>query len=74
LRVIIEDNGVGFDASAGIAPGASGRQVGLIGMSERAALVGGELTIETAPGAGTTIYLHIPLGEDTTEDTGNAHE
>jgi hypothetical protein len=34
-------------------------------MAERAALAGGQLDIETAPGAGTTIYMHVPLHPET---------
>jgi two-component system, NarL family, sensor histidine kinase UhpB len=74
LRVIIEDDGVGFEPSPGTSNGARGRQVGLIGMAERATLAGGELNIESAPGAGTTVYLHIPLGEDTPSGTGDTRE
>lgn len=73
LRVIIEDNGVGFEASERITHGTGGRQVGLIGMVERTTLVGGELTIESIPGSGTTIYLNVPIGADAVEGTGNAH-
>lgn len=61
LRVIIEDNGRGFDPDAVSREGTGGRQVGLVGMTERALLVGGELRIESELGAGTTIYLSIPL-------------
>ena len=74
LRLIIEDNGVGFDASAGSAPGTGGRQVGLLGMAERAALVGGELTIESTDGAGTTVYLNIPLDDGSAEGAADTHE
>ncbi len=34
---------------------------GLIGMRERVALLGGELTIETAPGAGTRLFAALPF-------------
>jgi PAS domain S-box-containing protein len=74
LRVIVEDNGVGFERSQSTPHGTGGRQVGLIGMLERATLAGGELTIESAPGAGTTVYLQIPLREDTPKDTGATYE
>jgi two-component system, chemotaxis family, CheB/CheR fusion protein len=60
LRVIVEDNGVGFEPTQGRGDN-GGRQMGLLGMAERAALAGGELRIESEPGAGTTIYLLIPL-------------
>jgi PAS domain S-box-containing protein len=58
LRVIVEDDGVGFEP--GQNKGTNGRQMGLIGMMERATLAGGEVTIESSPDAGTTIYLRIP--------------
>jgi signal transduction histidine kinase len=43
-------------------------------MVERATLAGGELSIESAPGGGTTIYLQIPFREDTPKDNGAAYE
>jgi signal transduction histidine kinase len=54
---VIEDDGVGFD------PESAGRgRLGLVGMGERVALAGGELDVESAPGAGTTIIARIGLG------------
>ena len=32
-----------------------------MGMEERASLVGGRLTIESAPGSGTTVVVEVPL-------------
>jgi signal transduction histidine kinase len=52
---VVEDDGAGFDA------GAEGDGLGLVGMRERLGLVGGRLTIETAPGKGTTIAVEVPL-------------
>lgn len=63
VLVIIEDNGRGFNAEAVANLPGGGRKLGLRGMEERATLAGGRLDIETAPDAGTTIYLHIPLSE-----------
>ena len=37
--------------------------MGVINMRERAALCGGELELESSPGAGTTIYVRIPVGK-----------
>jgi PAS domain S-box-containing protein len=74
LRVLVEDDGVGFEPHQGGAQGTGGRQVGLLGMAERATLTGGELSIESSPGAGTTIYLHIPLGDDTRGSTRGGRE
>jgi signal transduction histidine kinase len=57
--LVIEDDGVGFDLSQA-AGGEDGRGLGLVGMRERAALLGGSLEIETAPGKGTTIFARVP--------------
>ncbi len=59
LVVIIEDDGKGFDVNA-VTSSTDGKRLGLFGMYERVALVGGKLTIESHPGAGTTIFLDIP--------------
>ncbi len=58
LAIIVEDNGRGFDAKS------SPRGLGLIVMQERAALVGGSIDIESAPGAGTTIRVRIPVNAE----------
>ena len=57
LRLTVEDDGVGFD------PGEREGGVGLVGLRERADLVGGTLKIDSAPGAGTEIRLDLPLAE-----------
>ena len=57
VSLIIEDDGVGFDQTAGASP----RQgFGLLGMQERAALVGATVQIESASGEGTTIIVRMP--------------
>jgi signal transduction histidine kinase len=53
--VEIEDDGKGFDPAASHPGGESLRGIGLLGMRERAELLGGTLTIDSAPGAGTRI-------------------
>ena len=60
LLVEITDDGVGFrpDASPG---------VGVDSMRERAALVGGELEIESEEGRGTSVRLRVPLPQGTPE-------
>ena len=57
LRLVVEDNGGGFDLQAA----RGGGRLGLVGMRERAALAGGWMEIETAPNAGTTLYVQIPV-------------
>jgi PAS domain S-box-containing protein len=60
LHVIVEDDGVGFTPEV-VAHAHNGRRLGLRGMIERAALVGGEFQIESRPGRGTTLFLRVPL-------------
>jgi signal transduction histidine kinase len=57
LQVTIEDNGPGFEVDAVH----HSNRLGIAGMRERAALCRGTLDIESEIGAGTTIYLRIPL-------------
>jgi signal transduction histidine kinase len=58
LHVNIEDQGAGFDLDT-VLDGQ--RSSGLIGMRERIGLLGGTLSIETAPGQGTTLSIDFPL-------------
>ena len=57
LLVHIEDRGRGFDVDAALA----GPSSGLAGMRERARLLGGRLTMESAAGSGTRLRLVLPL-------------
>jgi PAS domain S-box-containing protein len=59
LLVIAEDNGCGFDADATDRKG----RLGLAGMRERIAMVGGSLHIESSPGVGTTVRARISCPE-----------
>ncbi len=59
LILIIEDDGAGFNPTAVSAPRRSGRGLGLMGMRERASLIGGDLEIESGTG-GTTIFVRVP--------------
>jgi two-component system, NarL family, sensor histidine kinase DevS len=52
--VVIEDDGKGFDPD-GVRSGA----LGFVGMRERVELVGGRLTVESSPGAGTTLVAEV---------------
>jgi PAS domain S-box-containing protein len=58
---VIEDNGRGFDPEGGVSGDGAGGRLGLLGMRERVELVGGALTVESAPGRGTTVFARIPL-------------
>lgn len=67
VQLIVEDDGIGFDCDA--AGGAARRRgsLGLANLRERAALLGGEATVESSPGRGTTLYVDIPVGGDNHE-------
>jgi len=56
VLLIVEDDGVGFDPAD---PSAPGQGFGLLGMQERASLVGATLQIESAVGKGTTILVRM---------------
>jgi PAS domain S-box-containing protein len=56
LVLIVEDDGVGVRTT-----GATERMIGLAGMRERAASVGGTLEIEPTPDGGTTVLAQIPM-------------
>jgi signal transduction histidine kinase len=62
LALLVEDNGVGFDPAQVTGRREDGR-LGILGMQERAALIGGDLRIESQPGRGTRVLLTVPVGE-----------
>lgn len=59
LRLRVVDEGQGFDVAV-----ATGRGLGLVGMQERAVLLGGSLVIDSGPGRGTTVELLVPLAPE----------
>ena len=65
IRIVIEDDGSGFDADdAGgdrnAEPG-SRRGLGLLGMRERLAMIGGAVRVESSSNVGTTLFVTVPL-------------
>ncbi len=56
VMVMVEDDGVGFEP----AKVQHGNHLGLLGIRERAEALGGTLTVESAPGAGTTVVVEVP--------------
>jgi signal transduction histidine kinase len=64
VNILVEDNGCGFDVDTTLnKPGHP--CWGLLGMKERAALVGGECAITSTPGAGTLVEVSMPLEKET---------
>ena len=62
VRLIVTDDGVGFDVNAP-PKYERGSGLGLVGMRERVALVGGTCTVESEPGRGTRIVIELPVKE-----------
>ena len=57
LHLVIQDNGIGmFDIQANHAG------FGLLGMRERVASLGGQLALESTPGKGLSVSVHLPAG------------
>lgn len=63
LRLIVRDDGKGFDVAAATAQAEQGASLGLLGLKERAALAGGRARIISTPGDGTMVEILLPLGE-----------
>ena len=62
VHLSVHDDGHGFAPMLPRKPGS----FGLVGLRERASLVGGEVAVESAPGAGTTVELRVPLPSGST--------
>ena len=58
VSVTVRDDGVGFDPAA---RAVRSRRLGLTSMRERAEALGGQVTVESQPGAGTTVRVEVPL-------------
>jgi len=65
VTLTVRDNGCGFDTAAPRKHGS----YGMVGLRERAYLLGGEIRIESAPGAGTQMEMRIPLNERVAGET-----
>ena len=61
ILLLVEDDGKGFTPQDREV--SRRERLGIHGMEERATLVGGKLTIESRPGAGTSVYVEIPVEE-----------
>lgn len=64
LWLVVRDDGVGFDAGKTRAVAPVERRLGLVGMRERAQYAGGELEVESRPGAGTLVSARFSLTSD----------
>jgi signal transduction histidine kinase len=60
LRLLVEDDGVGFDPAAVARCAQRGEHLGLLGMTERVRSAGGTIELDSRPGAGSRIAVRIP--------------
>ncbi|MBN2238377.1 MAG: sensor histidine kinase, partial [Dehalococcoidales bacterium] len=67
MLITIKDNGRGFTIPPGVEGFARVGKLGMIGMRERAQLLGGTLNIKSKPGEGTNLEINIPLPESPQE-------
>jgi signal transduction histidine kinase len=56
IHIAVRDQGIGFDSAR-----IEENQFGLAGIRERARLLGGTATVESAPGKGTQIAVELPV-------------
>ena len=64
LKLIIRDDGIGFDVDAKFHRATQSQSLGLVSIKERAFLVHGEIAIVSSPEDGTQIQLLVPLNSD----------
>lgn len=69
LYLTVSDRGIGFDKQRARAS----EGLGFLSMKERVGLVKGTLEIESEPGLGTTVRIHIPLASIVPFLIGNSH-
>jgi len=60
----VEDNGVGFDTDKKRTQTSSSSGIGLKSMTNRASLIGAQITIQSQPGKGTIIKVELPLDKE----------
>jgi signal transduction histidine kinase len=61
VKVVVQDNGRGFDATEWRRRGVERNRIGLLGIEERVSLLKGSFCVESQPGRGATVYATIPL-------------
>jgi signal transduction histidine kinase len=71
LAVDVEDDGRGFTPAEVATPSESGQGLGLLGMRERVEILGGTLTLDSSPGAGTHVSFTVPVPQE--EASRGAH-
>lgn len=67
----VADNGTGFDVTGLHRDGVTGKQLGLLSVSNQVRFLQGEMKVESAPGQGTVIRLRLPLLQEEVQYGGN---
>jgi signal transduction histidine kinase len=61
LHLVVRDDGIGFDMERMRGQAAQGGSMGMLGMTERASLLGGRIELKSSPGQGTEVHAWFPL-------------
>ena len=61
VKMTIQDDGQGFEPPMSTEHPATSGKLGLVGMQERARLLGGTLVVDSAPGKGTKVIIKVPI-------------
>jgi signal transduction histidine kinase len=69
--VQVEDDGIGFNLLEVLSSAHEKESMGLLGMKERAELLGGSINIDTQPGQGTRLHIEIPFNREQEYDQNN---
>jgi signal transduction histidine kinase len=65
VKLVVSDEGIGFDPKMLPRPGESGGGFGLFSIAERIQLIGGRVEIESSPGKGSRFVLQVPIIQHT---------
>lgn len=71
LRVVVRDDGSGFDPSLAASDSGQQKSFGLLSIRERLGLLGGRMDIDSERGEGTAVTLTAPLDTDTLKTAGD---
>lgn len=61
VSLMVQDNGRGFDPEPTLQRNGRGAGWGLLGIKERASLIGGQVVIDSSPGQGARIHVFVPV-------------
>jgi len=71
ISVQVEDDGIGFNLLEVLSSAHEKESMGLLGMKERAELLGGNINIDTQPGQGTRLHIEIPFNREQEYEQNN---